>query len=439
MRTARLRAGDLLAPVVGALAGAIAALNVRLALGALVAAIAAVVVFIGTEFLLLAVVASEPWADMLHYPSATVSIPKIVGILTVASWILKTTTGRGQLRFTAQMGWALAFLFVIVLSLMLSPDPAAGVIKAISYGLYVMFLALFVQLFRGQEKIERCLMVYAGSATFAAGDGLIRFASGRVHLASGPVGDPNDFAMMLSSAIPMAVYFAFNAGRLRWVWKLASVILGGATLLTLSRGAAVGFVAVVVWAVASRRASIPGVLVGGFLVVVVLVTALIFFQPLIQERLVQKSVVANQNVTSREAFWSAAWRMSIDHPVFGVGPQRFGVESHNYVVNDPIVLSNPVVHNSYLEILAEDGPFALALFAAFLASAWAALRKVRALALQAADRRGRRLTDALMASFVWTAFSMAFVSRQLSIPIWLISGMTGSLLLAWRETAARSG
>jgi O-antigen ligase len=207
-------------------------------------------------------------------------------------------------------------------------------------------------------------------------------------------------------------------------------------LATLSRGAAVGFGAVLIWAVVSRRISMPGLFAAVVAVLAVVSLLFVFFHTTISERLVQKSVVADKNVASRQVFWSAAWQMSLDHPVVGVGPGRFGAESQNYVLNNPIVLQNPVVHNSYLEILAEDGPFALALFLCFLLSVWRGLREARRAAMRRRDLAGQRLATALQASFVWTLVSALFVSRQLSIPIWLIGGLAGALALAWRREPA---
>jgi putative inorganic carbon (HCO3(-)) transporter len=428
MRATRPWGSSPAALVLGALAGWLAAVNVKFALGAVAAAAVAILVFVGAEILLLGVVAVEPFTDALQFP-ASFPIPKIVGLLAVASWALAAATGRTRLRFTPQMGWGFLFLAVIVLSLMLSPDPSAGVTRTISYALYVLFLGLFVQNIRTRREIERCLGVYAGAVSLAALDGLFRFATGKVHLASGPIGDPNDFALILSGAIPIVVLFAFTPRRGQWLWRVALVVIVACTLATLSRGALVGFAAVLLWALLSRRISMPGVLSGALAVSVVAAVALIFFQPLIQERLVQKSVAANQNAISREVFWKAALSMSIDHPVTGVGPSRFGVVSEHYVHNDPTVLRNPAVHNSYLEILAEDGPFALMLFVAFLISTWRALRAVRRRALDEADARGVRLADTLMASLVWTAVSMSFVSKQLAIPMYLIAGLAGCLTL----------
>jgi O-antigen ligase len=433
MRAERATRASPFAILLGALAGLLAAINPKIAVAVIGGAAIAILVFVGAEILLLGVVAVEPWSGALAFPTHTVTIPKILGVLAVGSWCLAAATGRAPLRYAPQIGWGFAFLLVVVLSLMLSPDPGTGVGKTVSYALYVTIMALVVQNFTGRAKAERCLAVYAGSAAIAAVAGLVRFVTGAAHLASGPISDPNSFAMFLAGAIPLALFFAFNAQQRRWLWKLAVVVLVASILATLSRGALAGFGAVVLWAVISRRISLPGVLAAAIAIGTVLAFAFLLFQPLIQERLVQKSIIANKNVASREVFWSAAWHMSLDNPVVGVGPDRFGIVSEKYVRNDPIVLNNPAVHNSYLEILAEDGPFALLLFFCLYGSAWRAMRSLRRKSVETGDLIGRRLADAMMASFVWTAVAMCFVSEQLSIPIWLLAGLAGSLVLAIRE------
>jgi O-antigen ligase len=424
-----------LAVTLGVLTGVAAGVNAPIALLGIGTIAVALAVYLSPELMLLALVATEPWADTLAFPTATLTIPKIVGFLALLSFVIAAATGRVRLRHATPIGWAFGFLMVVVISLMLSADPAIGVSKTISYALYVTFFALFVQLIRNRAQIERCLAVYAGSAAIAAAVGLIRFLSGQVHLASGPIGDPNDFAYMLAGALPVAVYFALTSRR-RLPWRAGAVIIGATMLATYSRGAIVGSAVVLIWAIATKRISLPGILAGLTAALVVAGIALIYLQPLIHERLVQKSVAANLNVASREAFWDAAWRMSLDHPVIGVGPARFGPISQQYLLNDPIVLANPVVHNSYLEILAEDGPFALALFVAFLIAAWRGLRAVRRRAVAAGDSDVRRLADALMSALLWTLVAGTFVSRQLSVSLWLIAGVSAALSLAYRREPA---
>ena len=221
--------------LLGAFAGLLAALNPKIAVAVIGGAAIAILLFVGAEILLLGVVAVEPWSGALAFPTHSVTIPKILGVLAVLSWVLAASTGRAPLRFTPQIGWGFVFLLVIVLSLMLSPDPGTGVTKTVSYALYVTILALVVQNFPGRAKVERCLAIYAGSAAIAAIAGLVRFVTGAAHLASGPISDPNEFAMFMAGAIPLAVYFAFNAPRRRWLWRIAVVIILG-LFAPLTRG-----------------------------------------------------------------------------------------------------------------------------------------------------------------------------------------------------------
>ena len=426
---ARPRPESWLAVGVGAFTGALAAFNVKVAFGIVFAGAVAVLMLVGAELLLLGVVAVEPWTDALQ----PLAIPKLVGFLAVAAWALAVAMGRTQLRFTPQMGWAFSFLVFVVLSLMLAPDPSQSVSTTISYALYILFLGLFVQSIRTNADAERCLGVYAASIAVGTIYGLATFVGGGNHLAAGPIGDPNDYASSLAGGLPLAAYFAVHSSRGRTLWRLGCVLIVAALLATLSRGALVGLAAVIVWALLSGRISLPGILAGALAVIIAVGIGFAFFKPLVNQHIAGKTAYANVNVTSREAFWSAAVKMAENHPLFGVGPGRFPIEAQDYIVNNPVVLDNPVTHESYLEILAEDGIFAILLYLAFLASTWRALSQARRLAREAHDSRGVDLAEALMAGFLWTVVTMLFISRSLAIPLWLISGVAGSLVLARRS------
>jgi O-antigen ligase len=435
LRAARPRTASALAVLIGAVSGWVAALDVRVALVSVGAALVAVLVYVGPGLLLLGLVGSEPWSGLLAFPTATFTIPKIIGFLAMASFALAAATGRVKLRHASPIGWALGFLLAILISLMLSQDPAAGVTKTVSYALYVLVFVLLVQLIHTRAQVERYLAVYTASAAIAGLYGLVAFLSGTVGRAGGPITDPNDFALLLAGAIPLAVFFVGHSRRYRVLWALAMVVLASACLATFSRGALVGLAVVFLWAVLSRRISLPTVSAVVLAIGAVAAVLYVSYRPLIDERLVQKQYVANANVASRMVFWSAAVRMTLDHPIVGVGPARFGQVSEQYLLNDPIVLQDPVVHNSYLEILAESGPAALALFLCLLGSVWRILRRLRTEAIALDDRDERRLIDALQASFLWTLVAAVFVSRQLSISIWLLAGLATCLALAPRGDA----
>jgi putative inorganic carbon (HCO3(-)) transporter len=422
-----------LAFVVGLPAGVLAAINFKAAIGLVAAAVVGLLVLVGAEYLLLGVVAVEPWTDALNFPTPTLSIPKIVGFLTVVSYAMMVATGRLQVRFTPQMGWAFAFLAVIFVGLVLAPDPGQSITTTISYTLYILFLGLFVQSIRSSADADRCLAVYTASIALGTLFGLGTFIAGTAHLASGPIADPNDYASTLAGGLPLALYFSVHSARWRWLWRTGAVLIVVTMLATLSRGALVGFAAVVIWALLSGRISLPGIIAMVLAVLIGVGVGFTFFKPLVDEHIQEKSAYANINVDSREAFWSAAIKMAENHPLFGVGPGRFPDEVGNYVLNDPIALSNPYTHESYLEILAEDGIFAIGLYLAFLGSSWGAMFRLRRLAREAGDRRGVDRADALMAGFLWTCVTMLFITRMLAIPLWLFSGIAGSLLLARQQ------
>lgn len=416
--------------LIGGVAGALAGFSPLAAVGVLFGGATVGLILFGADMLLLAAVAVEPWTDALNFPTSTISIPKILGFLAFAGWAFAVISGRRNLRFTPQMGWAFAFLFVTLLSLMFAVYPGAGSTETISYVLYIMFLAIFVQSIRTEKEINRCLGVYAFAIAVGTFYGLATFTAGVAHLASGPIADPNDYASTLAGGLPLAAYFARHAARGRWLWRIGALLIVATLLATLSRGAAAGFAVVLIWAFLSGRIS--------FRVIASIVVALaigggvgyLMFKPVIDQHLQEKSAIATTNVVSRMAFWTAAIHMAEHYPILGVGPNGFTVEAQSYIQNDPIVLLNPETHNTYLQILAEGGIVGFLLYLGFLLSTAQALRTAKRLAAAAGDRRGVDLADALMAGFLWTLVTMVFITRQLSIPLFLISGIAGSINLA---------
>jgi O-antigen ligase len=243
----------------------------------------------------------------------------------------------------------------------------------------------------------------------------------------------------MSVLIPFAVFLAIEDRGRRWLWGLAFVLLTAGVLATLSRGALVGVGALLVWALLSRRIPLTGVLAGAAASASILALALAFWSPLINERIELKGAVARDNADSRQAYWAAAVRMAADHPLVGVGPDRFGTESPDYIRNNPVILPNPVVHNSYLEILAENGPFALAAFLAFLAATWRSLSSAHRRAVDRGDAAGRRLTTALQSTMVVVLVSSFFLSAQVAIPFWLIGGLAVGVAASTTPHRLRAG
>jgi O-antigen ligase len=394
---------------------------------AAVAALAAVVVLVLVLTypfgMLLLLVAALPWEGLLGYPSETVSVVKLLGALLLVSFLITTLMTRQPL-VLPRTGLAVGvFVLLVAVSLIVSPDPAAGTTKLLSYALYAGFFFLITQLLDDRARVLSVLRVLSLSIGAAAVWGLVLFLRGDVDRASGPITNPVDFGYLLAAFLPIVVFLMLEDRQRRWFWLACVPFILAATLATLSRGALVGLGALVVWGIATRRIKLGHLVASGLAVVAIIGVGLLFWGPLIKERLQQKQTVAKENVDSRKALWRGAVLMAMDNPLTGVGPNRYGPESVDYVRDNPIVIRNPVAHNAYLEILAEDGPFALAAFLAFLGGSWVILSRKGRASERAGDRDGARLATALQASFLVAIVGALFLSEQLTVPFWMIGAL----------------
>jgi len=130
----------------------------------------------------------------------------------------------------------------------------------------------------------------------------------------------------------------------------------------------------------------------------------------------------------REDTWHIALQMTRAHPVHGVGLGNFpALESQYFTSNLNIVQVGSlrrfqlVVHNTYLEILAELGIVGLTLFAAVLAMT---IGRVVAMLAQPAREGGTPLlARAIAAATVGVMMSQVFNSGEYSKQLWVLLGM----------------
>ncbi len=382
------------------------------------------------ELVLYVLVAALPWEAMLEFPTETLSVVKLLGLAVVAAYVLHATRRGAEMRFPATLLMALLLGLVVGLSLLVSPDLSIGFGKGVRYAFFIGFLFLLTQMIQDREQAHGLLRVFCLSTAAAALYGILLFVSGVVDRASGPIADPNDFAYLTATVVPIATYLFVESRRARALWGVSLMILLAATAATLSRGAAVGLAALLLWAVLSRRIGAAKLIWTGTTVLALGIFAFALWSPLINERLEEKDRIGAANVSSRTSFWSAAEQMTYDHPLLGIGPGRFGVEAPNYVRNNPIALQNPVVHNMYLEILVESGPLALGLFLAMLVAAWAAAAAAERQARNRGDPQTARLAAAVKGMLIVASVSGLFLSEQVAPPIWLACGLAGCGALA---------
>ncbi len=375
------------------------------------------------EALLLVLAAVLPWEGLLGYPSQQISVVKILGVLLFGAWLLRALVRSDPFRTSPALAWAGGLGLAVVVSLLFAPDPTQSVFDALRYALFITFFFLVLQLTQTFGDVRTMVRVVVLSTTLAAAWGLYGFVALNLERAAGPIEDPNDFAYLMCCVLPLACYLLVEERRRRLLWSACCVLLLGATLATLSRGALVGLSALAPWAVATRRVPLTGMVLGLVALLSVGAIAFTLWAPLLHDRLELKSHAANKNVAGRQALWSGALRMAEDRPLTGVGPGRFGKEAPAYVRNNPLILENPVVHNSYLHVLAETGVLGFIAFVGFLASAWRLLGRGRRRAIAVGDSEGRRLATAMQASLLVAIVAGFFLSQQFTMPFWLIGAL----------------
>jgi putative inorganic carbon (HCO3(-)) transporter len=428
------------AALLGGAIGLVVARQPLVAVALIAATVGGLIVVTRPDLVLLVMIAALPWENKLHYPSASLSAVKGIGLVVMLSYLLRLAGDRRKMIYLPPLlGIVTALGVWISLSLVVSPNPSEGLQKLVRWALFFAFFFLVIQLVEGRPGIRRALRWFTASTAAAAIYALWLFVVARSgYRVAGPLQDPNDFAYLLACTLPIAGYL-MSSDRQRAVWGVCFVVIAAAMLATFSRGALVGLGTLVVWAVLTRR--VPIWVLTSSLITALVVAALAFtlWRPLLNTALHQKTHIAQSNTESRLAFWAAAIKLAEQRPLTGVGPERFPVEALPLLRNNPLNLPKPVTHNSYLEILSENGIPALLLFIAYLATAWGLLRQVQRRAARDKDDDERHLATALQASFIIAIVSATFLSEELTSPFWLLGGLAVVLARTGAGTPARPG
>jgi putative inorganic carbon (hco3(-)) transporter len=345
---------------------------------------------------------------------------KLLGVLAGASWALAWLRGRQPLVLRAPLLWCGALLLWLVPSTMGAWDQATAIETTARYLMYVGLYFLLLQVLRDDlVSAERLLDYMIVAAAVSAGLGLYAFTSGTAPLASGPVEDPNDYAFLLASALPLALYRLLEPRR-RALAVVACALILLAVLASFSRGAIVGLVVAAAWALASGRVRVRGAVVAALVLGLVAVVGYQSWDGRAETALEGKSAVADTNVQSRLTFWRVAVQQFQGSPVLGVGPGNYPVRYAEHELPQIVpgqIVTGVATHNTYLNILAEVGLPGLLFFLAFLVHSWILIRRpVNA-------GRERHYRTAVGAGLIVAATGAMFLTQQHYAPLWVLAAL----------------
>ena len=371
------------------------------------------------ELAALAVVAASIFEGYLEVVAQSASTG--LTLVVVGAWAIRRS--RGRMHHGRRSPVLLAALGLTVALLVSTLVHNLGSTSASVLGRWAGLLALLVVLtdcMRERLRPEQVARVYVAACAVASLSGLAAYLVVDDRSVSGPVGDPDRFAFYLLAAIPLGLGVR-RLGRRAWPWDLAVGLTALALLATLSRGAVLGLVVSLLFAVVARQVSLRAV---ALLLVAVLTAGslTVSLRPeLLHTSLHGRSAVTNPDVSERLDLWQAAARMAVDSPLVGQGPGSFAAEHVQYLSRLPDSAElYPVAHSTYLEIVAENGLLGVTAFLVLLATgfvgAWLWWRRTRS-----------PLAAGVTSALVGTALAASMVTGQFDLPLWLLCAMGAAL------------
>lgn len=343
---------------------------------------------------------------------------KAIGGLAFVAWLIEWGVKRRP-TMTAPHLWPMLGLgLCVVLATAMARDEHAALIVGFRYVTFFVLFFLVLQTVGGSiERAELITTVAVGAAGVAAFFGLYSFFVNHADRASGPLTDPNDYAFLLASIVPVALAgLASTQRRARRVFMLVcTALMFAAILATFSRSSLIGLAAAGAWALFSGRVPLRW-LVGALVLLVFAGLTAYQLQPdVVNSAFQRKQHVADANVNSRLSYWQVAIEEWQGAPLTGVGPGNYEVRFPEHQL--PSDEGPPATHNAYLNVLAELGLPGAVFFVLFLAMGWRTLRR------RVADPRRDRMMMSLAAGFVVAMVGALFLTEQFYPPLWFLSAV----------------
>jgi O-antigen ligase len=378
----------------------------------------------------------------------TLSVPKLLGVVLVLSWLAIVTAGERDRRerIFSHPGFLLvliSFTAWAALSAAWAEDPGAALGAA---GRYLPNAMLFLIVFAGVRTREQLIWVVGSlvvGAFLSAVYGMVSPAPddpGRVS-----IGNANETAASLVMGGTLAAALAITA-RTRPALRVASAIAVPlcvyAVFLTLSRGGLIALAASLVAAVVVAHRHRAAVLTAAAFAVL---GAVLYFGVFASSE-ARDRVLETQGGTGRTDIWKVGWRMVEAEPLRGVGAGNFPTSSIHYllepgsILRDDFIVDNPkVAHNTYLNVLAELGVVGLGLFLAIVGFALGCAGRAIGVAARAGDRQVEVLARAMIVVLVGLLAADFFGSREYSKQFWLLLALCPVLLEVSRAGLANLG
>ena len=382
-----------------------------------------------------------------------VTIVKLLGGLLTLIWLVRTLLGERRMPFLLRHEPVLAFAAILFVGWAIASAGwaeargqalfgSAGSAFRLAQGTLLLFIVFAT--FTERRHIWWLLRSFVAGAMFAALIGIfgVYGTSASVNDArlSGGFDDPNELAAVLVAALIFSgfAFVALRGRASRWLYAATGLIFFYALAQTDSQAGLVALAVALVLAVVLGGRARPIIAVG----VLAFVFAAFTYYAFVTEPVAIQTISSQDNVGSRESLWSVAAHMVHDHPVAGVGAGNFVIVEPEYTFRDidlprvDQIVRPDLVHNSYLQVLAELGVVGLAAFLAVIAqSLQLALRAAHTFA-RSGDYELDMLSRGFLVGTVGMLVAYFFATNQYEKQLWLLLAAGPALLSVARAHAS---
>lgn len=228
----------------------------------------------------------------------------------------------------------------------------------------LMLYILTISLLKEEKYIDRLFKLYLLSFVYYSLWGIPN--GGRVpwHV---HMSDEDAFGPFMAMGVPMAFYMAHRSGAINYKEMSVSILCILGVVASFARGAFLSLCAGVVYIWYRYHRKFLAFLTVMIISVLVLAAAAVMFQDSYWEEM---STILDSHKdevgvgdTGRQFLWKNAWKMFLDHPLFGIGLSNYGFLLPRYATLDEMARLNishsetygRQPHNIYLQMLAEMG------------------------------------------------------------------------------------
>jgi O-antigen ligase len=299
---------------------------------------------------------SIPWANVIVIPGMAI-VTRLTGLIAAGLALFAVVVSGRARRWHPFQVVAFLFLAWVGCGVLFFNNQWETLPKK-----FLTFVQLFVVLWVIWEVAPtrkhqlRLLAAYVMGAYVAALDTIMlyRKEAGVLKRFAAGDADPNDLAMTLALALPMAWYLGMTT-RDPWLRFLCRLFLPIGLLaigLTGSRGGMVATVVALSLVPLTLARLSPGRRVIAILLIVVSGAVAVIYVPktLIERLGTTTQEVEGGRIGGRLKLWKAGLQAYVHRPVVGYGPGGF-----KWVAQDYLVTESQVAHNSLVSVLVEEG------------------------------------------------------------------------------------